>query len=120
MRMGVDIAAVDPADQRSIEAYHAVAAAARAADIPDFPPLTLREVIGSLRHPFPSKESVHLLAQVDGSPAGTLDIGFPLKDNLHVAHVEVTVHPEQRRRGLGRRLYEIALDEARQRGRKVV
>ncbi len=120
MRMGVDIAAVDPADQRSIEAYHAVAAAARAADVPDFPPLALREVIGSLRHPFSYKDSLHLLAQVDGRPAATLDLGFPLKDNLHVGHVEITVHPDLRRRGLGRRLYETALEQARQRGRKVL
>jgi GNAT superfamily N-acetyltransferase len=89
-------------------------------DVPDFPAATLREVTGSLRHPFPAGEKHHFLARLDGRPAGTVDVGFPLRDNTHVGHVDLTVHPDLRRRGVGRRLYEHAVALVRERGRKVV
>jgi GNAT superfamily N-acetyltransferase len=116
----LDITPVDLADQRDLEGYFEVGAAARAVDIPDFPALTLREVIGSLRHPFRAGEPHHFLARLDGRPAGLLDVGFPLSDNTHVGHVELVVHPDLRRRGVGRRLFETAVSLIRERGRKVV
>jgi GNAT superfamily N-acetyltransferase len=116
----VDITPVDLADQRDLEGYFEVGAAAQAADIPDFPPLTLREVIGSLRHPNRASERHHFLARLDGRPAGLLDVGFPLRDNTHVGHVDLVVHPELRRRGIGARLYGTAVALIRERGRKVL
>jgi GNAT superfamily N-acetyltransferase len=116
----VDITPVDPADQRDLEGYFEVSAAARAADIPDFPALTLREVIGSLRHPFRAGERHHFLARRGGRPVGLLEVGFPLYDNTHIGSVDVVVHPELRRRGIGRRLYQSAVSLIRERGRKVL
>jgi GNAT superfamily N-acetyltransferase len=115
----VDITPVDPADQRDLEGYFEVTAAARAADVPDFPAPSLREVIGDVRHSWRASESHHFLARVDGRPAGLLNISFPLQDNTHVGHVEIEVHPDQRRQGVGRRLYEAAVAMIRERGRKV-
>jgi GNAT superfamily N-acetyltransferase len=39
-------------------------------------------------------------------------------DNLHMAHVDLTVHPEHRRRGVGRALHSEAVAFARSQGRR--
>src|SRR5258705_10260622 len=116
----VDITPVDPADQRDLEGYFERSEALRAPDIPDVPPLALGEAIGSLRQPHRASERLHFLARLNGRPAALLEIALPLHDNTHLGHVELVVHPDLRRRGVGRRLYETAVSLIRERGRNVV
>ncbi|HEY1175841.1 MAG TPA: GNAT family N-acetyltransferase, partial [Phytomonospora sp.] len=52
-----------------------------------------------------------------GEVVGALLLFLPQHDNTHLAHVEGWVHVEHRRMGIGRRLYDHALDRLRALGR---
>jgi len=115
--MDLDVRPVDPDDEAALGARHAVAAAATAHDVPDFPPLCPVRFAGQLRVPGKSHSRRSWLGYLDGQPAGVLDLLLPLRDNLGSGHLEVYVAPAHRRRGVGRVLYTLAIDAARRDGR---
>ena len=55
----------------------------------------------SARDPGGSRDGTHRAAVVDGAVVGALRLILPVLDNLTVAIVDVAVHPEHRRRGIG-------------------
>lgn len=54
----------------------------------------------------PYRRAIRLAAVVDGAWAGTAEVGLSLRDNPHLAEVEVAVRPGARRDGVGRALFE--------------
>jgi GNAT superfamily N-acetyltransferase len=118
--MGVQIAPVDTDDDHDVRSFHRLAAESRTADVPDFPELTLRETVGWLRHPWPTSDRFHFLARLDGEPAGFLVLTLPRTDNTHVVQVDLGVHPDLRRRGVGRTIFDFAVQFARAKGRNVL
>jgi GNAT superfamily N-acetyltransferase len=56
----------------------------------------------------------------DGRLTGTVRVYLPKRDNQHAAVCGVLVHPECRRHGLGRRLYERLEEMVGQSGRRVL
>lgn len=61
------------------------------------------------------------LAALDGERVcGGLEVTLPLRDNQHLGIVEVAVHPEHRRRGIGTALLEAAEATAREQGRTTI
>src|SRR6185436_4814312 len=119
-RMAVQILQVDVDDDIDVETIHRVDEAARIVDVPDFPARTLREEQLALRHPSPGGAPRHFVARVDGEPVGHLGLDLPQLDNTHVLEVDITVHPDRRREGTGRALYEFAVDYARTHDRNVL
>ncbi|MGE5826875.1 MAG: GNAT family N-acetyltransferase [Micromonosporaceae bacterium] len=104
-------------DDRDVAAAFGIESAALRHDVPDFPPLSLTEYVARIRHPWPG-ESQHLrLAELDGTPAGLLWLFLPELENLSKVLVELVVHPEHRRQGVGRALHAYAAEFARSRGR---
>ena len=72
----------------------------------------------SLRFPQASARRV-LLGAFDGAQMwGAGFVSLPLTDNLHASFAEFYVHPERRRRGLGRLLVETAVRFATEQGRR--
>src|SRR6266700_2158355 len=59
-------------------------------------------------------------AVVDGAVVGHLELQIPLADNTHRAAVEILVHPESRRRGIGSALLDVAERAARTERREVM
>jgi GNAT superfamily N-acetyltransferase len=116
----VTITPVNKDDDQDVRAFHRVTMTSRAADVPDFPELTLRETIGWLRHPWPTSDRFHFLARWKGEPAGFLVLTLPRTDNTHVVSVDIGVEPGLRRRGVGRTMYEFAAQFARENGRKLL
>src|SRR6266581_1669064 len=57
---------------------------------------------------------------VDGAVVGHLELQIPLADNTHRAAVDILVHPESRRRGIGSALLDVAERVARAEGREVM
>lgn len=116
--MNIAVTPMDPSDEVAAEQAYQIAAAVTAADLPDFPPPTRQTFFGELRHPWPGLRHERALAHLDGAAVGYLDIALPQLDNLDNAEVEVSVHPEHRRRGVGRALHEYAVSAVRGLGRK--
>ncbi|MFG1889586.1 GNAT family N-acetyltransferase [Micromonospora sp. NPDC049051] len=118
--MSITIAPLDAADQAAVDEAYRIGAAANEADLPDFPPFCRRRFDAAVRHPMPGNEPLWALARLDGVPAGYLALDLPQLDNTENATAELVVHPEHRRRGVGRALHEHAVRLLRERGRKRV
>jgi GNAT superfamily N-acetyltransferase len=123
--MGVRLNPVTPDDDAAIEAYHGICEAARAHDNPDFPRLTREHVAGEIRHPSPSRVHYHYLVHDDSEgrearEVGAVQFSLPTEENLHLAMVELWVHPDHRRRGVGRETFDAIRQLARDHGRSML
>jgi GNAT superfamily N-acetyltransferase len=118
--MDIAIVPLDPADEAAAQEALDLNEAARAVDLPDFPPVCPVGFLGNLRHPWPGNRYVHALARVDGRAVGQVSVGLPGLDNLDNADLELRVHPRFRRRGVGTALYRAAEAIIRENGRKNV
>lgn len=116
--MDIAVTPFDAADDSAVDEAHQIAEAARAADVPDFVPSTRRRFGLELRYPWPGSTHRYALARLDGVAAGYLNLSLPQLDNLDNVEVEMDVHPDHRRRGVGRALHEYAVEVARGLGRK--
>jgi GNAT superfamily N-acetyltransferase len=97
---------LDPADQDQVDASYEIDKAARAFDVPDFPPPCPVHHRQSLRVPMPGEDTRHWLVHLDEVPVGWAKVDLPTLDNPDNAWLECVVHPSWRRRGAGRALYE--------------
>ncbi|EYB68086.1 N-acetyltransferase GCN5 [Deinococcus phoenicis] len=87
---------------------------------PQDPPMLPEREALSLTHVTPG-EAVRQFAVWDGTRAlGWGSLEYHLSQNLHAAHARLFVHPDHRRRGLGRELARVLEGTARQQGRRVV
>lgn len=109
----MEIAELDVTDVRQLEELFAVRRAAHAADCPDNPPPLWDQHVAEFRTPHPEGRMERVAARVDGRIVGDGLLGLPDVDHRHLAGVDAQVHPEYRRRGIGRAL----LDQLRTRAR---
>lgn len=110
---------LDLADEAGLRAWYDLLVEAAAADHPGWPPDPWEEH----REAFaatPSRRWEVWLAEGDGHPAGVATIGLTLRDNRETAEVGVLVRPGERRRGVGRALYDHAERRVRVLGRRRV
>ncbi len=56
----------------------------------------------------------------DGPPVGAAKLSLPMRDNLHLAELELAVHPDARRHGVGRKLVSEVEQRLRELGRTTV
>lgn len=82
-------------------------------DTPGIPLPTERMLYLAHKHPWHSRRSEIYVAWRDGAPAGMLDLGFPLKENLSNMNFGLQVAPAHRRQGVGRALWDKAVERAR-------
>lgn len=80
---------------------HAADAAAKAPGRPYATTWSLPELTATLRTPQSTQARELVVAEHAGRTIGLGDLGLPLTDNLHLATMNVTVHPDHRRRGVG-------------------
>ncbi|MFS8479496.1 MAG: GNAT family N-acetyltransferase [Micromonosporaceae bacterium] len=116
--MGIDIQTLDPYDDAAIDAILRVQRAARAVDIPDFPPPCRDSFVGLVRHEVSFQRLETRVARRHGEVVGYVQLALPLRDNTENSEIELGVHPEHRRRGVGRALYTHAVALLRDLGRK--
>src|SRR3954453_18669556 len=87
-------------------------------DRPDESPRPASDHVALARQlvaPGGSRDGLHRAAVVDGALVGALRLLLPRLDNTTVAVVDVAVHPDHRRRGMGSRLLADAVALARAR-----
>lgn len=94
-----------------LDAWAGVQAASLLHDRPDDPPPPVEEVRAGALAGLPARdpsERVRLFVAVEsGVPVGAGRLELPLRDNTHLAYVEVHVRPDARRRGVGTELLAV-------------
>ncbi len=114
----VDIALVDPASIEQLRAWQDVTDAVHAADVPDLPSNPFEELVASARTPRQSTHEERWLLSHEGVPVGVSKASFTMLDNTAQCGVLVAVHPDHRRQGHGRRLFDHLVERVRSDGRK--
>ncbi len=107
-------------DDDAFAAWCDVWAAVETADRPEQPPRPAQEhvVLGRrLLEPGGSRVGTHRAALLGQEVVGVLRLLLPLRDNTTVALVDLAVHPDHRRRGIGGALLTEALAAATAAGR---
>jgi GNAT superfamily N-acetyltransferase len=115
--MDIAVTPLDPADETAAGQAYEINAAQHAADVPDLP-ICRVSFLGGLVHPWPGNRVERFVAYLGDAPAGYLQVDLPTLDNTENAELDLVVHPDYRRRGVGRALYERAVAVARENGRK--
>jgi GNAT superfamily N-acetyltransferase len=101
-----DVGSVDPQDDRAFAAWYAVVAACDRPGEVDWSAEELRQLALRHRPGSDAPEHVTLVAVRDeaGRTVGAGRLDLAQRDNRHLAFLDVRVHPEARRRGVGRAL----------------
>ncbi len=108
-------------DSRDVDGATAVLEMARATDCPHVRPYDARLVRADLEYGWDLEPAQAALARNRrGRVVGVLTVRSSSYDNRHVADIDVTVDPSDRRRGLGRRLFEAGVERATADGRTLV
>lgn len=113
----MDTEPVETFDDETVAQLLTLERAAHAADQPDRPPPCSVAFPVNLRQPFPGTDVRHRIVRDGDRIVARLTVAMPTRDNLHLAEVDVLVHPEHRRRGIGTALMQAGLGIARQAGR---
>ena len=113
----MDITPVDPESLEQLRAFQDITDAVFAADVPDLPPGPFEELVAAARTPQTSVRETRWLLREEGAPVAVARASFFLRDNTDQCAVMVAVHPEHRRRGHGRELFDFLVEQARLEGR---
>jgi GNAT superfamily N-acetyltransferase len=117
----MDIIAVGSPTAAQIRAWHSVVAAAQECDHPDEPPQALEHTADRLTRP-PLNSRLLLWSAMDaGATVGVSYLRLPMEHSGgRPAEIDVLVHPDHRRRGIGARLLSVAADAVRAHGGQTV
>jgi len=96
---------------------------AKAETLPDDPPTPLEQTVAELQN-IPPFAAVHAWAGWDADGAEILAGAFvsflKTEENAHLVQFDIDVHPDYRRRGLGRELLRRVVEVARSAGRRLM
>ncbi|WP_410575612.1 GNAT family N-acetyltransferase [Amycolatopsis sp. cmx-4-61] len=111
----------DRAARAGFAAYHDVVKACQAADRPGEPTLPLEELIGRLKKPMPGMgRAVHWVGLRHRDVVAVAEVFLLDEENSDIAMVNVKVHPEHRRAGIGSALLCAILPELKAQERRVI
>lgn len=116
----MEITRFTPDDGAALRGFVEVSNVIRSADAPWVHPLTEHEAQGQFRWSWDLEPAVPYLATVDGEPVGVAEYATSERDNLHLAWLNIEVHPDHRRRGHGSALLAAMVERARAEGRTSV
>jgi GNAT superfamily N-acetyltransferase len=112
----IDISEIAPGDEPALRAFWWVSDAARQVDVPLIPVQPFQELLAE-RADDRSMRRQRWIARVDGEAVGNALVVLPDLDNTEAAHLALVVHPDARRRGVGRALLTVVLRRLREQGR---
>ena len=112
-----DIGELEGHDEAALRTFYDVEVAAHAAERPYAVLRTFPQLCQMAKGGSEYVRRTLLVAREGGRIVGTADLGRSLRDNLHLADIEVRVLPDARRRGIGRALHDEAVTRGRAEGR---
>ncbi|MFF5079461.1 GNAT family N-acetyltransferase [Actinoplanes sp. NPDC000266] len=101
----------------AVEKAYEIARACQEHDQPDVPFASLEGYRAVLANGWPGYTYERRLGLLDDAPAGLMNLAMPQDDNLDSVMVEIGVLPSARRHGVGRALWDQAVEHARALGR---
>ncbi|HCB03715.1 MAG TPA: GNAT family N-acetyltransferase [Nocardioides sp.] len=113
----MEIVRFGPDDADRLSQYVEVTNAARATDSPWSHPATVKGFEGRFRYGWDGEVETPFVGLIDGVPVATGTVATSEYDNLHIAWLGLTVHPDQRRRGYGTTMLEHLVAETKAQGR---
>jgi GNAT superfamily N-acetyltransferase len=114
------ITQLDPADSVAMGQWYDLMVAVTRHDLPDFPTPSRQEHTARFEHPWPSLTEEALLAWDGDRVVGAASYLLPQVENLSMVYLELIVHPQHRRRGIGTRLLEEVYAAARRLHRSLI
>jgi GNAT superfamily N-acetyltransferase len=119
-RLDIRLFDANLADRTVLREYYELMVSC-AADWSDEAPSEYDAAIERLRNPAPGLGPfVQWAAYLDDRLMGFEKIGFPEQENSHIGFVEIDIHPDVRRRGIGTEMLHCALPTLAARGRTEV
>lgn len=115
-----EIRPLDAADPAQMAAFHATYHAAQVLGREYATPWMLEEMRADLLGQRTGERALAFSGYHDGRVVTTGMAWLPLKDNLHLANIEVSTHPDHRRRGHGSAMLEHLTGVARGEGRRTL
>ncbi|HET6562582.1 MAG TPA: GNAT family N-acetyltransferase [Marmoricola sp.] len=112
-----EIVPLDADDTALVEQVVGLVNAVRRTDSPWSHPCTVNEVQGDVRYGWELEPGRHYAVLLDGRAVALGHLETTDWDNRDLAWLDVTVHPEHRRRGLGTATLRFLVDEAAATGR---
>lgn len=111
----------DHLDTRDVAGAVAVCEAARRVDTPAWPIGSTRAFVASVTYGWDA-DPMEAALQRDrtGRPVGLLRVDLPSWDNRHLGLIDVRVDPRDRRRGIGRALFQAGIERLRSADRTMV
>lgn len=116
----MDLIEIGLEDSARIADYASVHSAADAADAPWSQPFSAYRLEMWMRHGWDGEPSRWFVAYDGGRAVGTGNLNTSNYDNLELAWLGIEVHPELRRRGLGKLILEELVRLARDMGRPLI
>lgn len=116
----MEIKQFGPDDVPDVEAFASLANAIHQADAPWERKATPANVAGTFAHGWDGEPATPYLARVGDEVVGSGSVSTSEYDNLHLAWLGVSVHPDHRRQGYGSAILAAMTEEARKLGRTTV
>ncbi|HRW18590.1 MAG TPA: GNAT family N-acetyltransferase [Dermatophilaceae bacterium] len=113
----MQIRPIDLGSDDELRRFYDVAVAVRAFERPHFVPSTFADVAAAMRHDDPGERQLHWGLWEGAELVGLVTAWLPLDDNVETMWGEVSVHPDQRRRGYGARGLVHLVEQAKTLGR---
>ena len=120
MLQDMELREFGPDDAEAIRTWVEIRNAARVADESHEHPVTPYRAEMEMRHGWDGEVPRCFLAQDAGETVGILDVNTTEYDNLDLAWLHLTVHPDHRRRGHGTAILEAAYDVCRSMNRSLL
>lgn len=117
---GMTVRKLEPADSVAMGQWYDLMVAVTRHDLPDFPTPSRQEHTARFDYPSPATTEAALLAWDGDRVVGAASYQLPQSENVGMVYLDLVVHPQYRRRGIGTRLLEEVYAVARRHDRRLI